>query len=140
MCWTTEQIAAKRKLYVTVTDDDGKTVYKTWNADEGWKTITLYLDATEKPMHDARKDVMGEVIGKADWDYTPAARLEREDLTLVKISGALIEGMGDDWSPPVQAKLTKNQDGTYKMLTRTVGGPEVADPSLAPSADSVVRG
>jgi hypothetical protein len=120
MAWTEEEVAAKRKLYIIVTNDDGETVYKTWNADEGWKTVTLYLDETQEPMTDARKDVMGEVIGKSIWDHTQAAQLERDGVVLVRVTGQLVERMGDDWSPPVQCKLTKNDDGIYEMQTRYV--------------------
>jgi len=119
--WIPEQVAAKRKLYITVTNDDGETVYQTWNSDEGYKTVTLYLDETEPPLTDARKDVMGEVIGMSRWDHTQAGQLVQEGIVLVKVSDELVEQMGDDWSPLVQCRLTKNEDGTYEMQSRTVG-------------------
>lgn len=73
MGWAPDEVAAKRKLYIVVTNDDGETVYKTWNADEGYKTVTLYLDETDPPLTDARRNVMGETIGKSLWDHDPAA-------------------------------------------------------------------
>ncbi len=36
----------------------------------------------------------------------------------VKFSGQLVEQMGDDWSPPVECRLVKQDDGTYDLQTR----------------------
>lgn len=62
-----DEVAQTRKLHVTVTNDDGETVYQTWNSDAGWKTVTLYLDETDDVADDARREVMGSVIGKSIW-------------------------------------------------------------------------
>jgi len=76
---TRGDVAGEPKLHVTVTDDDGNVVYRTWNAAADYKTVTLYLDETDELPDDARREVAGPVIGRSVWGLDPIAERRRAD-------------------------------------------------------------
>jgi hypothetical protein len=152
MSWTAEEVAAKRKLHITVTNDDGETVYKTWNADEGRKTVTLYLDETEAPLTDARKGVMGEVIGRSIWGLDPVALRRERDARILRVQPGDVVVFETE-QPISAAEATRIKQELVGFLTEAGHGNVSAmvvsqgklltarvEPTTAPSADSEVRG
>jgi hypothetical protein len=60
-------------LTVTVTDDDGRVVYRTWQAEEAWASVTLMLGQTGP-------DIDGNEIGLSYWDLVPRTPREISEL------------------------------------------------------------
>lgn len=59
-------LEGRPKLHITVTNDAGEVVYRTWNEDAGWTRVELLLGQTER-VDGERATVMGETIGKSLW-------------------------------------------------------------------------
>ena len=70
-----------------------------------------------------------------------------DDWVIVRFSRELVEQMADYWSPPVECRLVRRENGEYDLLARTVPPHVVAEPPEPPEpppppppADSEIRG
>ena len=56
----------------------------------------------------------GALVATSSW----SSPISAPDDVLVRVSPEILDELVEDWSPPVQVRVERSDDGTYQMIAR----------------------